>query len=783
MKNTKRFMALLLALVLVFSSMTTAFAAVNEDVVDTEFEATVGKLSAIGVMEGYPDGTFRPEGEITRAEFATIAIRALGLGDAANAAVNTMFTDVSATHWAAGYINLAVDRGIIKGYPDGTYRPEGNITNAEAITILVRLVGLGPVIDKHIAAANNEGVLEDVFVASSANATRGNAAKMLMNTIEAVDTWIPDGYNSDGSVEYSRRDGKFLLTENLGIEEVEGRLMSKSTDEVEVGSDTYEYVGDAFDAEYLFLNEVDVWVNDDDEAIYVVKTSAQMFDAVEFGDAEVTLVEADDDYDLNLDDDDDLEIILYVNGSEVDVLGDAKDSLDTDTYSYAKVVLNDKNDVVAIDAYELDDFLVVDEVDEEEVIGLGTDVYVDTEDFTIVKGGMTITLDDLEEGDVFFYNESAEYAEVFNRTESGVIDRVFSESFEIDDEEYDVDLGITRFNDDFDAIAMSDVADMEDAEEAVTLYLNREGELVYIVGELGDAETNDVLAYLTEDAVTDRSFDRDYVELDFVNEMSAEVSVTLRGTDLESYENTTGSAFETAFAAYNEGDVVQLTYDEDGDVTDIELLTNSFTDPVEELETDERYFDGKRLLSDTVVFVIDGDDVEAIAWSDLDFTIDVSASYVNDKDEVIALVSVDANPVSDDTVFGVVDSFRENTDGDVVRITIVNESGETTYNVDEDTDTVAEMDIVELTFEKDSDFVTDVAVVSGAAMEVTATSTTNRTVTAGGTIYRLATGAVVLDGDDDLAKLKVSDIEVGDDIRVIFDEDSAVYVKVVIVNP
>ncbi len=237
-------MALLLTLVLVFGSMSSAFAAVNEDVVDTDYEVAVTKLNAVGIMEGYPDGTFRPEGQITRAEFAKIAVLALGLNDAAEVSkANTIFTDVDAFHWAAGYINVAVDRGILKGYPDGTYKPSNPLSNAEAITILTRLIGLGPVVDKegnwpanYITRANLEGVLDKVNVSSNAMATRGNAAKMLVNTL-TITKWGARGYEYDGSVQYGPLAGDTLLTVNLNIDEYSVVVEDYDVDDNEIKTD------------------------------------------------------------------------------------------------------------------------------------------------------------------------------------------------------------------------------------------------------------------------------------------------------------------------------------------------------------------------------------------------------------------------------------------------------------------------------------------------------------------------------------------------------------------
>src|SRR5665647_1270425 len=94
-----------------------------------------------GIIEGYPDGTFKPDGNITRAEMAVMVIKAMGLDSVEKP--NLEFTDAKdIPSWAAGYIKTAVDKGIIKGYPeDGTFKPEDKITRAEISIMVVKAVG------------------------------------------------------------------------------------------------------------------------------------------------------------------------------------------------------------------------------------------------------------------------------------------------------------------------------------------------------------------------------------------------------------------------------------------------------------------------------------------------------------------------------------------------------------------------------------------------------------------------------------------------------------------
>ncbi|MCM3622098.1 S-layer homology domain-containing protein [Brevibacillus borstelensis] len=110
------------------------------DIASNAYKGAILKLNYAGVLKGYTDGTFKPEKEVTRAEFAKIAVLAMGYTDEQARLMQgkTAFKDLPADHWATGYINLAVSQGIIKGYPDGTFKPNNTVKVAEALTVYVQ---------------------------------------------------------------------------------------------------------------------------------------------------------------------------------------------------------------------------------------------------------------------------------------------------------------------------------------------------------------------------------------------------------------------------------------------------------------------------------------------------------------------------------------------------------------------------------------------------------------------------------------------------------------------
>ena len=106
---------------------------------DAWYNNAISTMANAGILDGYEDGSFHPNGYITRAEFATIAVRFFDLSYQGE----DLFPDIDG-HWAQDYINQAADAGIIEGYPDGTFGPQKQITRAEAVTMVNRTLDRHP---------------------------------------------------------------------------------------------------------------------------------------------------------------------------------------------------------------------------------------------------------------------------------------------------------------------------------------------------------------------------------------------------------------------------------------------------------------------------------------------------------------------------------------------------------------------------------------------------------------------------------------------------------------
>ncbi len=192
----KRMIALALTLVMAISVMAAPAAAVSvsrfSDVTDSTTATAVEVLRLMGVLDGYGDGSFRPEAVLNRAQFCKMASYATdGSDELSRYRTVTVFPDVKPSHWASAYINLAAKgRGIISGYPDGNFCPERTVTMSQAVTILLRVLGYedtkigGVWPDSFLAVAKEIGLTDGVYASGGEGVTRAQAARLFVNLLQ-----------------------------------------------------------------------------------------------------------------------------------------------------------------------------------------------------------------------------------------------------------------------------------------------------------------------------------------------------------------------------------------------------------------------------------------------------------------------------------------------------------------------------------------------------------------------------------------------------------------------
>lgn len=207
----KRLLALLLACAAIMgmlvlpSSAGAATGSAFTDIYNADVARAAETLRLLGIVSGTGGTSFSPDRALTRAEFCKLAVELMGNGDKVAAQMNrTVFQDVPSTHWARGYIAVATQgtttgsgedavttAGIIRGDAYGNFNPDRAITYAEAVTILVRILGYGdsdvgmlwP--DGYLAKAKELGLTEGLDLAASDTITRGQTALMMEHLLYA----------------------------------------------------------------------------------------------------------------------------------------------------------------------------------------------------------------------------------------------------------------------------------------------------------------------------------------------------------------------------------------------------------------------------------------------------------------------------------------------------------------------------------------------------------------------------------------------------------------------
>lgn len=180
---------LIMALMLTLSSQ--AFAAQFPDIQSgTPLENAAAVVSALDVMKPFEDGTFRPEQAMTRAEFMKVVVLVNGLGEVAALENSSKYSDVPAGSEDAGYIMVASNLGLVEGYEDGTFRPEEEILYEQAVKIVIRMLNYDQHLDEktaypfgYLALAEQLRISKNVNGTVGKAVTRGQVALLVYNSL------------------------------------------------------------------------------------------------------------------------------------------------------------------------------------------------------------------------------------------------------------------------------------------------------------------------------------------------------------------------------------------------------------------------------------------------------------------------------------------------------------------------------------------------------------------------------------------------------------------------
>ena len=295
MRTSKTFLALALAFAMILSSVCVfaADTAASETATSESVNSTatfsdvqtgtvvgdaVAKLVTYGILSGYPDGTFKPDGEITRAEFAAVIARFNKIDTSLGSDAVTGFSDLdndSSRAWARPYVKAAVDAKIINGFEDGTFRAAEPVTYEQAVKMIICAIGYAPIAESelnllkktqpatvtwssgYISAANKNNITKNAISANVTEAaTRGTVAVLVSNAVDAPPIKVVTDKN--GNVSYEKDSS----SDSNKYEEIDGTVTG-----------TY-YTG--LDKQFVDISKAEIRIkSSDEEKVYEMSSSVQ----------------------------------------------------------------------------------------------------------------------------------------------------------------------------------------------------------------------------------------------------------------------------------------------------------------------------------------------------------------------------------------------------------------------------------------------------------------------------------------------------------------------------
>ncbi|GAA0436715.1 hypothetical protein GCM10008983_11810 [Lentibacillus halophilus] len=699
---------------------------------DSLYAEEIAAVTEAGAFDGN-NGMFNPNDEISREQMATVLVSGLGLDEDDNGEdVDVNLSNVSPSHESSVQVmanlgltveldnfrpNEEISRGAFATMLHGALNPESakqQITNVSALTddghvLEVQFNKPMASIDKSEVSLYETASLNRAGVQSVDLAADGKSAEIMLydNTSDNA----PD--EVERLTEYTLQIGdletNFTRPEYLDDDD-NARVIDVDSGERDVTVQYNENNGEGaqtkvnldvpedmdFNFQEALGQEIAIWYDGDDNVqdFNLITNEEVVYDAIEVtAKDEIETVDEGTEFDLA----EDVQFIVN-DGADSDdgnVEADGQEDVEAlvnNEYDYAKVIFDDNGDVARVYAFDFtDDPVLVDEVDDNYILGKDSND-LDLEDYTIVKNGKEISIDDIEKGDVVFFNEDAYsgdgLAVVNTNTVKGEIDNVYDDSFDVDGKNYSYS-GIQFLNEDgdFETIDDDDAKQLQDA-GAVKLHMNHKNDIVYVTGEVGDFEKNYNSLYLQGDltpyidnkgdgmievegvdsegssklydlkvssldqvtAIQDGEKKEFEVDEDFDGTEIDEFALGIEGKDgfvavdredvgadlsnasiiaLDEDDNVIGDVMSVSEYLKDNGNLINLVEDDNNNIDELEFFKNT-ADLKSSIDEDSKYANGNLLENSTLVY--DVSDAKESEYSDPD-TEDVSATTWGDLKE------------------------------------------------------------------------------------------------------------------------------------------------------
>lgn len=794
----KKVLSFVLVLTLVLGSFSMVFAASDTrsgsqltDIADSANADAIIANCDLGIITGYTDGSFKPEQSVTRAEFAAMLTRMLGVPDSAlTGYAKTSFTDMSGYGWANSYIGFCEAKGIINGYGDGTFGPGRTVTVNEAITMTLRAIGytnnsselVGAWPSNYVTLGKRLGLYDDV--ATTTTIDRGSAAQVIYNaltcTVVAVDA---DGKTTDAYVDKDTDNAKTVIEVYLDCTPT-GWIVYTKGDADDSVINTMSYIG-AY---------VKAFRNDDDDVIAIAEVKSTFLtgdyteadDEFETDDVTYDLVKSNINY--KDEDNDTQDTQMFVNGKNT-TTGNAFDADGTYTiaakvsgktikevYSISKWTAEEaflfENDMLDTEDNKLDGYTFVEDdngsIDEKSFALLGVSSLNDIKEDNVVE----VYLETPEDSDTDIVR-----IEVGTETVEGKITVVNTDGdeFTIGGKVYSIADSFSADEDDLTKASLGDTG---------TAYLNYKGEIALWKVEDADAENYAIVTGEVEEVGRDDTIillDKNGEEKEYVltDDVKANVGKDSGFTNNKENATTKSSVYELAI-----GDLVTFSLDRNGKIDSLEYLAYTGSDVSDkEVNKNRTLFGNSKLDNGVIVFSYDDATLEdsgfaVLNLADVETEKELQGTYYYMDGSSIAVMLIKDKYTGADSIYAVINSALAGYNADDDKAFKVegfaNGKAYTGWTADRNTgDLKAEFDAAKIEVYKltidSNDVITDAEITTGEAFVTGAPingditdKDGNYLIQVAGTWYTIDPNAVVYSysvADEEFDTAKLSDIK------------------------
>ncbi len=742
----KKVLSFVLVLSLVLGSFSMAFAAdVNSltDIADNANEQAITVVNDLGIVTGYPDGTFKAEQAVNRAEFAAMITRALAIPESALAGYTaTTFKDTTGYGWAVPYLAFCESKGIMLGDGNGNAMPGRTITVNEAMTMTLRALGytnnssalIGTWPSNYVTLGQTVGLYDDVATDSTIN--RESAAQVIYNALTVGLVQVAtDGTTNSLYIKGNSENGvQTLLTSGLGCE-VEAAAVITGDEDSAINLLPYQ---GAYAVKYT----------KDDEVVAI-------------GEIKSTFLTGEVDFTKNIIDVDGTEYRIAsdtaitagaysFNNGDLDTSNSNLDDVvaDGDTATIAvKLTGKTVNELYSVAVWDVTatELFEEDDLDEESITGydfpLDDDDAIDTNAFWLVG---VDSLDDIDVDNVLeiYMNSDNEISKLVVGTKSvtGQVTRINN-----DGDKFTIDGTAYEATDDF--IAGSNVPEVGDEG---TAYLNYDGKIA--IWDEDVASSGNYAVYIGKKVSDGYDNEGDTVSIKLFTAEGEEITPELKD-----------SVTITGIAA---NDIVEYSLDKNGKVNDITNGAIAGTDIGAKISKDNTLIGTDVVASNVVVFVKDGTDYSIDKIANLDRDLE-TLKFSKDSKGRISAILVDVTMIDGNDSFGVINAVSSATNDDDDKVSYLDaliDGKATSAFTDDETlaaysQTTTDAGLQKIVINADGVITDaenvvedrDVDVIKVSTATVTAVSSSDRNIEFDNGTYRVASGAVIYiwDADDE----------------------------------